>query len=179
MMKMIFFWNFLIILMILIIFIFMSNYLHPITLLTLLLSYIMIICIKMSLNKFNYIYSILMFLIMISGLLVLFLYFTSLIANEKNKFTFNPLILTMFTINLIILLILLKYNFFNFLNSPSITLENTPSTLLNINLFNNIIKIYMYPYNNLSLMCMFFLLISLFLIIKTCTIKSSSLRKIT
>lgn len=178
MIKIKFILNFLIILIILIIFILTTNNnLHPITLIIFLLFYTSITCLIISIWKDNFIFSIIIFLIIIRGLLIIFLYFSSLISNEQFNFSINFFSLRLIILNIIILLYLSPL----FLSSLSPSSQPPETKLLfNINqpLFYNISKIYLYPYNNLTIICILFLLISLFLIIKICSIKSSSLRKI-
>lgn len=170
--------NFLIILIILIIYIFSSNNnLHPITLIIFLLIYTSLTCLIISIWKDNFIFSIIMFLIIIRGLLIIFLYFSSLISNEQFKFSINFFSLTRIIFNIIIL-IYLSPLFLSNLSSSFTPLNSKPLFNINQYLFFNITKIYLYPYNNLTIICMLFLLISLFLIIKICSIKTSSLRKI-
>lgn len=178
MIKIKFLLNFLIILIILIIFILSrNNNLHPITLIIFLLFYTSITCLIISIWKDNFIFSIIIFLIIIRGLLIIFLYFSSLISNEQFKFSINLFSIVIIILNIIILLYLSPL-FLSNLSSSLQPIETKPLSNINQSLFNNIIKIYLYPYNNLTIICILFLLISLFLIIKICSIKSSSLRKI-
>lgn len=162
-----------------IVFIILINSLHPIYFITLLLLYSITICLIISIWKFTYIYSIIIFIIIIRGLLIIFIYFARLISNEQNKLKLNTLL---------ILNILLNSTFFlwfisslpqsNLIPRPYTPLETIPTFKINSFPFQNIIEIYNYPYLNLTLMRIFFLLISLFLIIKIISIKTSSLRKI-
>lgn len=153
---------------------------HPIYLILIILIYTIIISLILSIWRFNFIYSIILFLIIIRGLLIIFLYFSRLISNEQNNINLSPLILTPFLINSFALYYLL-------INSPSLSflkftiyyssenniLFNNPN-----NPFHNISIIYIYPYINLTLLRIFYLLITLFTTIKICSIKSFSLRKI-
>lgn len=169
--------NFLITLIILIIYILSTNNnLHPITLIIFLLLYTSIVCLIISIWKDNFIFSIIIFLIIIRGILIIFLYFSSLISNEQFKFSINFFSLRRIIFNIIILLYLSPLFISNL--SSSYPMDIKPLYNINQSLFNNITKIYLYPYNNLTIICILFLLISLFLIIKICSIKSSSLRKI-
>lgn len=178
MIKIKFLTNFLIILIILIIFILSTNNnLHPITLIIFLLFYTSSTCLIISLWKDNFIFSIIIFLIIIRGLLIIFLYFSSLISNEQFKFSLNFFSLTRIIFNVIILSFLSPL-FLSTLTSSFYPLESKSLVTINQPLFYNITKIYLYPYNNITIICILFLLISLFLIIKVCSIKSSSLRKI-
>lgn len=47
--------------------------------------YMSLICILLSLSSYNFIYSIIIFLIISSGLSIIFLYFSGLISNEQNE----------------------------------------------------------------------------------------------
>nr|YP_010872924.1 NADH dehydrogenase subunit 6 [Pheidole fervida]WGV34118.1 NADH dehydrogenase subunit 6 [Pheidole fervida] len=166
---------FLLIIILLIIFMMTINYLHPIFMLLLIMLYSSIICLIMSIWSHNFMYSIMLFLIMISGMLIMFLYFSSLISNDQTKFIINfPLMLSFF-FNIIILLFMTKY----FIIYPMYNFnEMYMSTILNDNLFNNIIHIFSYPYSNITMICILYLLLTLFTIIKICSTKSSTLRKL-
>nr|YP_009735098.1 NADH dehydrogenase subunit 6 [Acropyga goeldii]QBG38579.1 NADH dehydrogenase subunit 6 [Acropyga goeldii] len=153
--------------------------LNPIMIMINLIIFSMMICMKISLWKPNFLYSIILFLIMISGMLIIFLYFSSLISNEQISHKFNLLLLFNYIINFFVF-INLNYNIkfmnlelkkFNFLDIYSINKFNEMNN-------QNILNFYMYPFNNLTIISMFYLLITLFSIIKICSIKSNTLRKI-
>lgn len=162
----------------LIFYLLINSYNHPIVIIIILLIYRSIICLNISIWKSNYILSIFLFLMIIRGLLIIFLYFSSLISNEQFNFKINFLLLILFSINTIILHFLIKLtplNLFIYKYKFHETL-----TLLSINKtnFNNILNLYEYPLNNLTILSIFYLLMSLFCIIKICSLKSNSLRKI-
>lgn len=153
-------------------------YIHPIFLTISLLIYTRLICFIISIWSFNFIYSIITFLIIIRGLLIIFIYFSRLIANEKNKITINIYIVLSLFLNYCFILINI---FFNEFKSPipfnfweSSTILNNFNTIE----FKNILIIYNYPFINITIICIIFLLISLFIIIKISSIKFGSLRKI-
>lgn len=158
----------------LIIMILITNYqLHPIFIISLILIYARLACLNITLWSFNYIYSILIFLIIIRGILILFLYFARLISNEQYKIS-----LKLFRSLLFILTTIIIYKL-NFLFQPPhksldqlslIKLKNCP--------FQSLFKLYDYPYNHITITCILFLLMSLLLIIKIRSLKFSSLRKI-
>lgn len=163
----------------LIIFIIITRLMHPIHFITLLLFYTIIICIIMSIWKYSYIYSIIIFIIIIRGLLIIFIYFASLISNEQNKIIWNTILLTNLSLNSIFFLWFIKFSpQSTLIFIPYITMEIIPNFKINTRPLQNITKIYTYPYFNLTLMRIFYLLISLFLVIKITSIKSASLRKI-
>nr|YP_010034085.1 NADH dehydrogenase subunit 6 [Lasius spathepus]QOW83459.1 NADH dehydrogenase subunit 6 [Lasius spathepus] len=153
-------------------------HMHPIIIMIILLSYSFLICLNMSTWKSNYIYSIMLFLIMISGMLIIFLYFSSLISNEQNIFKFNKLLFMSFYLNLLILSTLIYYYNSNIHIFKYMFTEIKSTPKLNKMFFQNILNLYEYPINNLTISSMMYLLISLFTIIKICSLKSMSLRKI-
>nr|YP_010034072.1 NADH dehydrogenase subunit 6 [Colobopsis nipponica]QOW83446.1 NADH dehydrogenase subunit 6 [Colobopsis nipponica] len=173
--------NFLTIFLILIVIMFMIMNLnnHPIIMMIILLIYSSLICINMCLWKSNYLYSIFLFLMMISGLLIIFLYFSSLISNEQLKFNYK-FIYYMILMNF--LLFILTYKKIKSLSNMFIYKYsfNEITPILNINnmKFNNIMNLFEYPLNNITIMTMFYLLFSLFSIIKICSTQYLSLRKI-
>lgn len=151
---------------------------HPIFITLLLITYRILICLNISKWRKNFIYSIILFLIIISGLLIIFLYFSSLISNEQIIIFYNLNLFYIFIINLI-LFYLIYFNK-NFLINLYFSISKEINSFYNINYkpFINIINLYEYPFNNLTILCIIFLLISLFSIIKLCSTKSSPIRKI-
>lgn len=169
---------FILIILILILLINIIN-LHPISTISILLAYRLLICFNLSLWKSNFIYSIILFLIIIRGLLIIFLYFSRLISNEQNNFKLkNKFIFLRIILNIILLPILItKINLFNF-NKKYIYNETTSLLKSNKINFQNILNLYEYPFNNITIISILYLLISLFTVIKICSIKSTSIRKI-
>lgn len=165
---------FILILIFLILYFLIINSLHPIFTLILIIIYRRIICFIISIWSNNYIYSIILFLIIVRGILIIFLYFSRLISNEQTKIQFNiPLILRFF-LNVIFFLYLSTYFIYpNYLFNEVFNIF-----LLNIHSFNNIFHIYSYPYSNITIICILYLLLTLFTIIKICSLKTSTLRKL-
>lgn len=165
---------FIIIIILLILYILITNYIHPIYILILIIIYRGIICFTISSWSFNFIYSIILFLIIVRGILIIFLYFSRLISNDQTKFIINTSLLFRFFINIFILSLIINY-----FNYPNYNFTETLITfLLNNNLFNNIIHIFSYPYRNITIISILYLLLTLFTIIKICSIKPSTLRKL-
>nr|YP_009735177.1 NADH dehydrogenase subunit 6 [Acropyga panamensis]QBG38670.1 NADH dehydrogenase subunit 6 [Acropyga panamensis] len=152
---------------------------NPIMIMINILAYSLMICIKISLWKSNFMYSIILFLIMISGLLIIFLYFSSLIANEKMNFKLNKLLFLNMILNLIIFYMLNSIYDFNLFKTKKFNFSEI-NLIYNINEMNyqNLLNLYEYPFNNMTIMSMLYLLISLFSIVKICSIKYLTLRKI-
>lgn len=156
---------------------------HPIYIIIILLIYSTLICINISIWKINFILSIFLFLIIIRGLLIIFLYFSRLISNEQFKIR-PKLILFILIIYLINIIFLLYYknSYHTLLNNLFIYKykfqERSSIYQSNKFNFNNILNLYEYPINNITILSIFYLLFSLFIIIKICSSKFSSLRKI-
>jgi len=165
-----------ILLIITIIFNFSIRNLHPILITILLVFYRIITCLIISKWSQNFLYSIMLFLIIISGLLIIFLYFSRLISNEQNNFNLKPLMIANFILNLIFTSF--YYIIYSNKSPGHIFIENIQINYLNTPLFQNIIYIYSYPFNNLTIICIFYLLITLLIIIKICSVKNLSLRKL-
>jgi len=150
---------------------------HPIIIIIILLIFTGLICLKISIWHSNYIYSIILFLIIIRGLLIIFLYFSSLISNEQIIFKFNKFLIYSFILNIIILIY--KFLTLNYFLPYKFNYNEIDSIIkLNQISFQNILNLYEYPLNNLTIITIFYLLLSLFIIIKICSVKSISLRKI-
>lgn len=165
---------FIIFIILIILYILMTNYIHPIYLLILIIIYRGIICFTLSAHSYNFIYSIILFLIIIRGILIIFLYFSSLISNDQTKFSTNTPLMLRFFFNITILSYTIKYFNYPIYNFNEILI----SFHLNNNIFNNIIYIFSYPYRNITIICILYLLLTLFTIIKICSIKTSTLRKL-
>nr|QBG38554.1 NADH dehydrogenase subunit 6 [Acropyga arnoldi] len=151
---------------------------NPIMIIINLITFNLMICMKISMWKSNFMYSIILFLIMISGLLIIFLYFSSLISNEQINFKFNKLLITNMIINsMIFFTINLKVNPLQTLKKFNFS-DIYPNMKFNEMNYQNMFNLYEYPFNNMTIISMFYLLISLFTIIKICSMKSSTLRKI-
>lgn len=174
MIKFIYLKFFIIIIIFIIIYILITNYIHPIFLLILIIIYRGIICFIISSWSYNFIYSIILFLIMIRGILIIFLYFSRLISNDQTKFIINiPLILRFF-FNIIIFFYIIKYFNYPIYNFNEILV----TSLLNNCTFKNITHLFSYPYRNITIISILYLLLTLFTIIKICSIKTSTLRKL-
>nr|YP_010586092.1 NADH dehydrogenase subunit 6 [Ceraclea indistincta]UZZ43828.1 NADH dehydrogenase subunit 6 [Ceraclea indistincta] len=95
-------------------------------------------------------YSYILFLIIIGGLMVLFIYMTSLISNNIYKFNMKKMIFISMILMLMILILIIKYN-------PNIN-NIIPIQFMN-NLNNNTL---MKIYNNYSMMMIFLMMNYLF-----------------
>nr|YP_009532920.1 NADH dehydrogenase subunit 6 [Mantispa japonica]AYG51255.1 NADH dehydrogenase subunit 6 [Mantispa japonica] len=119
---------------------------------------------------FNYI----MFLVMIGGMLVLFIYVTSLASNELFNLSMNNLMLLLM---LFLILLIMTNNMDMFLNIKMNfeTLDLT-NHFIKENSFN-LIKLYNNSTMNITLMMIMYLLMTLIIVVKITNINYGSLRK--
>nr|QNP09990.1 NADH dehydrogenase subunit 6 [Ochthebius sp. IBE<ESP> AN292] len=147
-------------------FIFMT---HPLSMGMMLMAQVIIISLITGFLNFNFWFSYILFLIMIGGMLVLFIYMTSIASNEKFKFNmkFIYLIMTfMSTMNLF----LFMDKFFNEIS------------LFNKFIFNNsnyfmLSKFYNSPSNMIMFLMIIYLLITLIAVVKITNFKMGPLRQ--
>lgn len=163
-----------------IIFIIINKILHPIIIITLIIIFNLLRCLNISIWKLNFIYSIIIFLIIIRGLLIIFIYFSRLISNEQIKINLSIKSLWLLILNILIPFnIILSYNYFIFNQFNFIIFDSNSIKSIFINKFINIINLYSYPLNNLTILTILFLLIAFITIIKiNSSTHSFSIRKI-
>nr|APX40782.1 NADH dehydrogenase subunit 6 [Cryptocephalus lividimanus] len=147
---------------------------HPLTLGFILLLQTILIALLTGLLSLNFWSSYIILLIMIGGLLILFIYMTSIASNEKFKFSFMLFLLSMF----FLLCSMSAFLFFDkFLLSQKLNMIETFSMYENINtqfFFNKFIN---FPHNMIYLMIVIYLLITLIAIVKITNKTKGTLRK--
>nr|YP_010926086.1 NADH dehydrogenase subunit 6 [Agrilus zanthoxylumi]WKF51815.1 NADH dehydrogenase subunit 6 [Agrilus zanthoxylumi] len=146
---------------------------HPLSMgFNLLIQTILIALITGMLNL-NFWYSFILFLIMIGGMLVLFIYMTSIASNEKFNFSMMMMI-TMISVMLIISITYynMEPNISNieFSNYMTYKLINKESWM------NSLTKFFMYPINLKLMMMISYLFLALVAIVKITLIKYGPLR---
>nr|YP_010443333.1 NADH dehydrogenase subunit 6 [Coenochilus striatus]UTE83861.1 NADH dehydrogenase subunit 6 [Coenochilus striatus] len=145
---------------------------HPLSMGMMLLAQTITIALTMGLFNLNFWYSYIMFLIMIGGMLVLFIYMTSVASNEKFTFSLKItlLITSIFIISITIMMFIESYmtNISNLYNE-SLFINNNYT--LSLNKFLN------YPMMMILLMMIIYLLITLIAVVKITNIKQGPLRQ--
>nr|QYA18183.1 NADH dehydrogenase subunit 6 [Isoscelipteron pectinatum] len=150
---------------------------HPLSMGLNLMIQTIIISLICGMMNYTYWFSYILFLIMIGGMLVLFIYVTSLASNELFSFSSNNLITMSVTFILIMLILMLMKE------NNSLLLMNTEiMKYLPMNIFNeensfNLIKIYNNPTMNITLLMINYLLLTLIIVVKITNINYGSLRK--
>nr|AML25834.1 NADH dehydrogenase subunit 6 [Staphylinidae sp. BMNH 1274170] len=142
---------------------------HPMSMgVTLLLQTITIAMITGFMNV-NFWYSYILFLIMIGGLLILFIYMTSIASNEM----FNYNMKTMTMTSGVFMSLLLLFNLDHFFMNYSFNYENSTKT----NLIFNLSKFFNYPSFYLILFIIIYLFITLVAVVKITKIEYGPLRQ--
>nr|UFZ13421.1 NADH dehydrogenase subunit 6 [Neohermes inexpectatus] len=122
-------------------------------------------------------FSYLLFLIMLGGMLVLFIYMTSLASNEKFSFSMNNLMFNSLIMLFFILIFLFNDNFIMMINNLNMDMNfmnnfiNTKENSLNL------IKLYNYPIMNLTLLLVNYLFLTLIIVVKITNINYGPLRQ--
>nr|AMH85614.1 NADH dehydrogenase subunit 6 [Pseudogriphoneura sp. ACMJ-2016] len=145
-----------------------SQMIHPLAMGFMLLIQTLMICLISGLLSKSFWFSYILFLIFLGGMLVLFIYVTSLASNEMFSFSSKIFILSMFLIinfMIIILFILDKTFLIHFSKNNEMILFNSMNDLLNENSLN-LNKLYNYPTNFVNILLMIYLLITLIAIVK-------------
>lgn len=162
--------------LIVILIIYVTVPLHPVNIIILLMIYNTILCFNISIWKSTSIFSILFFLIIIRRLLIIFLYFSRLISNEKTWINVNKN--NLIFINLTTWTILLLITFF----IPLIPLASTPDLThtpryIHIHDHSTPTLLFNPPLLFLTFLNITFLFLSIILIVKICSPKIKSIRK--
>nr|YP_010031607.1 NADH dehydrogenase subunit 6 [Necremnus tutae]QOV03002.1 NADH dehydrogenase subunit 6 [Necremnus tutae] len=159
-----------------------NKLIHPVIMGLILLNISILCSMNSSLTNNNHWFSYLMFLIIIGGMMIIFLYFTSFISNMKTSMKWSFIInipLKFFFIIIFIIYFMFNFNKYLFWLSE---FSEIKSLMLNMKILmnnNNMQIMYMYMYNkNFStIISMIYLLICLTFIVKMCINKKMMLRK--
>nr|ARO34954.1 NADH dehydrogenase subunit 6 [Pachycephus smyrnensis] len=146
---------------------------HPITMMISLISISIFTCLNMSIMNKNSWFSYMLFLTMIGGLLILFLYFVSTSSNEKIYLFKLDYLLTTIMMSTIVMMILITNLYFDLFSIMSVT-SSMNNNLISMNNFNwsNLLHFNSFQMFNISykitIMIMTFLLFVMFSLMKMC-----------
>nr|YP_009164777.1 NADH dehydrogenase subunit 6 [Nevromus exterior]AKA94255.1 NADH dehydrogenase subunit 6 [Nevromus exterior] len=149
---------------------------HPLAMGLMLLMQTVMICLLSGMMLKTFWFSYILFLIMLGGMLVLFIYMTSLASNELFSISMKNLMFNMMMIFLMIITMLMEINpYFNFM-------FNMDMHYLSQNMFINensldLIKLYNYPTMNLTILLINYLFLTLIIIVKITSIFYGPLRQ--
>nr|YP_010547228.1 NADH dehydrogenase subunit 6 [Odontocimbex svenhedini]UYK52167.1 NADH dehydrogenase subunit 6 [Odontocimbex svenhedini] len=144
--------------------------------LTLLMQTLMI-TMNSALINFKFWFSYILFIIMLGGMLVLFIYITSLTANMKFKFNKKMMILMMLIMLLMSIYLLYLNNNNYYLNTNSALNLTNLELEMNFYLKSSLKKMFYYPNYKILLIIINYLLFTLFIIVKIININKGPLRK--
>nr|YP_973125.1 NADH dehydrogenase subunit 6 [Simosyrphus grandicornis]ABH03664.1 NADH dehydrogenase subunit 6 [Simosyrphus grandicornis] len=140
---------------------------HPLSMGMMLLIQTMMICCISGLMAKSFWFSYILFLIFVGGMLVLFIYVTSLASNEM--FTLSMKMITLLFINLFILMIMMIFMDKMIIMFNSLNNEMTSISMLNNYIMENTLnlnKLYNYPTNMITILLINYLLITLIATVK-------------
>nr|YP_009995464.1 NADH dehydrogenase subunit 6 [Ochthebius salinarius]QNP09919.1 NADH dehydrogenase subunit 6 [Ochthebius salinarius] len=142
---------------------------HPLSMGMILLLQTITISLMTGFLNFNYWFSYILFLIMIGGMLVLFIYMTSVASNEKFK-TNNKLII--FVLGMMFLMFLMM-----FLDKFIIMNNNINNFIMFKNNYLMLSKFYNNPSNSIMFLMIIYLFITLIAIVKITNFNMGPLRQ--
>nr|QXE46453.1 NADH dehydrogenase subunit 6 [Cephalcia yanqingensis] len=152
---------------------------HPLSMMITLILYTMNICMIIGMINKTFWFSYILFLIMLGGMMILFMYMTNLTSNKILKFNLLKFMLIM--VFLLMMYFTLLY-LFNDMLIMYLNMNNKEMIISNMNIMKNIEssmhvnKIFNTNYNYISLLLMTYLFINLIAIVKIINIKSGPLR---
>nr|APX39833.1 NADH dehydrogenase subunit 6 [Apteropeda ovulum] len=146
---------------------------HPLSCGLILLLQTILTAMMSGLMNYNFWYSYILFLIMIGGMLVLFIYMTSIASNEKFKFNMKMMLFLIFTFFLMIMMFMFTDFFYS--NSTNQLMEMKMNWLLNNNF--SLMKYFNYPNYFIMIMLISYLFITLIAIVKITNFSFGSLRQ--
>nr|QOY24532.1 NADH dehydrogenase subunit 6 [Hydrophoria lancifer] len=156
-------------------FIFM-NMKHPLAMGLTLLIQTTLVCLTSSLMAKSFWFSYILFLIFLGGMLVLFIYVTSLASNEMFSFSIKLVFISLmlFFLLMMMLFFLDKNYLLQYFNTEINSIYNLNSYLMENSLSLN--KLYNYPTNLLTILLMNYLLITLIAVVKITNLFKGPLR---
>nr|QLY90068.1 NADH dehydrogenase subunit 6 [Calliphora vomitoria] len=156
-------------------FIFM-NMKHPLAMGLILLIQTTLVTLTSGLMTKSFWFSYILFLVFLGGMLVLFIYVTSLASNEMFTFSIKLLFisLSIFTLMIIALFFMDKNNLLQYQNLEIKSIYDMNSYLMENSLSLN--KLYNYPTNLLTILLMNYLLITLIAVVKITNLFKGPLR---
>nr|YP_009906696.1 NADH dehydrogenase subunit 6 [Elaeidobius kamerunicus]QLI52339.1 NADH dehydrogenase subunit 6 [Elaeidobius kamerunicus] len=135
---------------------------HPLSLGCVLLMQTIIISLSSGMFYYNFWFSYILFLIMVGGMLVMFIYMTSIASNEKFKIPKKMLLFIMSTLLLCSILIITMDNFYSSSIYMNLMMMNQSMEFYNITLN----KFFNQPNMQMMIILMIYLLITLIATVK-------------
>nr|YP_009945223.1 NADH dehydrogenase subunit 6 [Pliacanthopus bimaculatus]ASY97909.1 NADH dehydrogenase subunit 6 [Miromantis yunnanensis]QOE17730.1 NADH dehydrogenase subunit 6 [Pliacanthopus bimaculatus] len=153
-----------------IIFLFLN---HPLSMGLILFLQAILMCLISGSMSMSFWFSYILLLIYLGGMLILFMYVTSLASNEMFSYS-NKIFLSLYLLPLIYLFLILSEPFFHMS-----LFENMESTT-NLNMYSSsfLLKLYNQPMNNMTILVASYLFLTLIAVVKMITIHKGPLRQL-
>nr|UFZ13083.1 NADH dehydrogenase subunit 6 [Protohermes similis] len=148
---------------------------HPLAMGLILLLQTVMICLTSGILIQTFWFSYILFLIMLGGMLILFIYMTSLASNELFSISMKTIMINMMLFS--ILLIIFITDSFSWISNSMNFDMNLFKTLINTENSSELIKLYNFPTMNLTLMLINYLFLTLIIIVKITNIFFGPLRQ--
>nr|YP_009441965.1 NADH dehydrogenase subunit 6 [Hylastes attenuatus]AOY40186.1 NADH dehydrogenase subunit 6 [Hylastes attenuatus] len=150
---------------------------HPLTLGFILLSQTIMMSVYSGLLNYNFWFSYILFLVMISGLMIMFIYMTSVASNEKFKMPKTSMLYTSMTIFILLMLMSLFIDKFYSILSTSMMILSNQTIVFMTPSFNPLTKFLNLPHSSMLLFLMNYLLLTLIVIVKITDLNKGALRQ--
>nr|YP_010976956.1 NADH dehydrogenase subunit 6 [Thaumaglossa rufocapillata]WNZ33699.1 NADH dehydrogenase subunit 6 [Thaumaglossa rufocapillata] len=145
---------------------------HPLSMSLILILTALIIALTSGLKNSSFWYSYIMFLIMVGGILVIFIYMTSIASNEKFKFSNKITLTNMILASLMMLIMFIPMNkMMKFFNKESSTFFKDEE------MYKSMTKFIDFPSSPIMYLIVIYLLIAMIAVVKISNIKMGALRK--
>nr|AVN68341.1 NADH dehydrogenase subunit 6 [Amazonina sp. Z256E] len=142
---------------------------HPLALGLILLSQTITISILLGMIHHSFWFSYILFLVFLGGMLVLFIYVTSLASNEMLSISINIIIFPLILLTMFIVLTHFNFPYENQETINTLSMKNLTT--------NSIMKLYNQPTNTITIMMASYLFLSLIAVVKIINIFKGPLRK--
>nr|YP_009050551.1 NADH dehydrogenase subunit 6 [Dysmicohermes ingens]AIG24340.1 NADH dehydrogenase subunit 6 [Dysmicohermes ingens] len=149
---------------------------HPLAMGLILLIQTILISLISGLMTQTFWFSYILFLIMLGGMLVLFIYMTSLASNELFSFSMKTLIINLI-IFMFMLMLLLFDNSLWFINNNSMDMNSLNNIIMLQENKMELMKLYNFPTMNLTLLMVNYLFLTLIIIVKITNLFHGPLRQ--
>nr|YP_010411296.1 NADH dehydrogenase subunit 6 [Megalocaria dilatata]URN72806.1 NADH dehydrogenase subunit 6 [Megalocaria dilatata] len=147
---------------------------HPLSMGFLILIHTILTCLILGMMSSNFWFSYILILVMIGGLLVLFIYMTSIASNEK--FNYNNIMFIMMILMLFMYIYSQTNNFY--LNQFNLNNELTYNFMNKENFKFNMSKFLNFPNSNIFIITIFYLLVTMIAIVKITKLNFGPLKQI-
>nr|QWB85726.1 NADH dehydrogenase subunit 6 [Stenodryas sp. N127] len=144
---------------------------HPLSFGLILLIQTVLISIMTGMMNYTFWFSYILFLIMVGGMLILFIYMTSVASNEKFKLSYSFLLLSMFFLFIEMIALFADKFFYNMNLINKELIKEQMENSLSMSKFLN------FPMNLIMFLVIVYLLIVLIMVVKITNIKYGPLRQ--